>query len=116
MLSELLRRMQLLPLSQQDASAYDFQGNLTEAQRAAEYDGTAEEQRCGFMAPSGFDILRDYHGFQDCRVVVVTLVARGRDVLLNAQNVAAHNLQDKRVCLIAVMDVNGAQGQLSSTT
>ena len=102
--------LQILPFAPEVRGAYAFNGAFDEAQRAAEYDGSAAAVRCGFQAPSGFDLIRDSADFSACRVVVVNLVAKGRDVLLNAQNVAPHNAADPRVCFVSIMDVNGAGG------
>jgi hypothetical protein len=97
----------MAPLQAMGAGQYLFNGYFTESQRDSEYGGTAEATRCGFMAPSGFDVLRDFDGFQKCKVVVVNLVAQGRDVLLQPQHVGAHNLMDGRLCMISIMDING---------
>lgn len=106
--------VQVLPLALEERGAYAFQGSFSEKQRDDEYSGAADHQRCGFMAPSGFDVIRDFVGFRKCKVVVVNLIARGRDVLLNVKNVAPHNLVDERVCFISIMDVNGALPQRST--
>jgi hypothetical protein len=86
---------------------YSFNGIFDEGQRNKEYTGAASLTRCGFIAPSGFDVIKDFDGFQQCKVVVVNLVAQGRDILLQPQNVGAHNLMDVRLCMISIMDVNG---------
>jgi hypothetical protein len=99
--------LQVLPLGQEERGSYAFQGLFSEQQRDAEYAGTADHYRCGYMAPSGFDIIRDFPGFHQCKVVVVNLIAKGRDVLLNLQNVGKHNLADPRMCFISIMDING---------
>jgi hypothetical protein len=108
--------VQVLPLLQEQRGGYAFNGNFTEAQRDAEYAGTADRLRCGYMAPSGFDIIRDYPPFQKCKVVVVNLVAKGRDVLLNMQHVAPLNAADERTCFISIMDINGAPAQGSAAS
>jgi hypothetical protein len=91
-----------------DTRAHAFAGALDEGVRAAEYNGTATTQRCGFQAPSGFDVIAAAAAFKRCKVVVANVVARGRDVLLNAAAVAEHNRRDPRLCFVSAMDITGA--------
>lgn len=90
-----------------EVRSHTFEGGFNETARSEEYDGTAGVYRCGFQAQSGFNVLGFSDHFKKCKVVVATLVARGRDVLLHPVNLNPDHVDDPRVCFVAAMDING---------
>ena len=85
-----------------------FNGAFGEDLRRSELAHAAKRRRCGFMAPSGFDVIRDYAPLKRCRAVVLTAVMRGHGTLLNPQGVGPHNEADERICFMALMDIDSA--------
>jgi hypothetical protein len=61
--------------------AIDFAGNQSLAERETMLAGCGGLLRCGFMAPTGFDVLREPAGYEDCQVVVLTAVFGRKDKL-----------------------------------
>ena len=87
--------------------SHNFEGVFNETARNEEYDGTASTYHCGFQAQSGFNLLGATKHLKQCKVVVATMVARGRDVLLQPVNLNPDHVDDPRVCFVAAMDING---------